>query len=116
MPTVQQYAPCQQANATGTGATTIVSAGPAGTNYRYRDIVKLIITTANLVASTLTISDGTKTVGVFNYPNAALAPGTPLVLDFDPPLEQSGVGNAAWTITPSVNASSYNITAQFTER
>lgn len=114
MPTLRESCPAQQSAPSGTGATTIVSA--SGTNFRYRDLVSLTITTPNAAASVLTISDGAKNVLLLNYPNAALAPSTPMQLYFDPPLQQSGNGNAAWTLTPSVNASGYNVTAQYVER
>lgn len=114
-PTVAQFTPVQQTNVTGTGSVTIIAA--SGTNNRYRDLVGLTVTTINSAAATLTISDGTKTVFVLNYPNAASAPGTPLVIQFDPPIQQSNIGNAAWTATAAaVNASGYNVTAQFVER
>jgi len=116
MPVIAYACPCQQSAPAGTGATTIISVGASGVNFRYRDLVSLTVTTVNAAASTLTISDGNKTVLVLNYPNATLAPGTPLQLYFDPPLQQSGNGNAAWTVTPSVNASGYNVTAQYVER
>lgn len=114
MSTLREAAPVQQSAPSGTGATTIINA--SGLNFRYRDLVSLVITTPNAAASTLTISDGNKTTHVLNYPNAAAAPGSPLQILFDPPVQQSGNGNAAWTITPSVNASGYNVTAQFVER
>ncbi len=114
MPVITQMAPAQQSAPAGTGATTIINA--SGLAFRYRDLVGLVITTANAAAGTLTISDGNKTVFILNYPNAAAAPGAPLQVLFDPPVEQSGNGNTAWTITPSVNASGYNVTAQFIER
>lgn len=113
MPVISQSAPAQASAPAGTGATTIINA--SGINFRYRDLVGLVITTANIVAGTLTVSDGKNTF-VLNYPNAAVAPGAPLQMLFDPPLQQSGNGNAAWTMTPSANASGYNVTAQFIER
>ena len=112
MPTIREAAPAQQTLTSGTGAQTIINA--SGINFRYRDLVSLTITTTGATAATLTISDGNKTVLVINYPNAALAPGSPAQVTFDPPIQQSGNGNAAWTVTPSANA--YNITAQFVER
>lgn len=115
MPTPAIATPFQQSAPSGTGATTIISIGPSGSSTRYRDLVSLTITTVNAAASVLTISDGTKNALLLNYPNAAAAPSTPLQLYFDPPLQQSA-GNLAWTLTPSVNASGYNVTAQFIER
>lgn len=114
MATNAQYAPAIQTAASGTGSVTIIPASQL--NFRYRDLVSLVITTVNAVAATLTISDGNKTQLVINYPNAAAAPGTPLNLQFNPPIEQSGNGNTAWTVTASANASGFNVTAQYTER
>lgn len=108
----QNILPVQQSAPAGTGATTILNA--SGQANRYRHLVALIITTINAVAATLTISDGTKTVAVINYPNAALAPAEPFVFQPTFPIEQSSP-NAAWTITPSVNASGFNVTAQYVE-
>ena len=108
----QNILPVQYSAPSGTGATTVINA--SGQANRYRHLVSLLITTINAVAGTLTISDGSKTVAVINYPNAALAPGAPFVFQPTFPLEQSGP-NAAWTITPSVNASGYNVTAQYVE-
>lgn len=90
--------------------TTIIAAGGAGV---FNDITQLIITTAGAAAATLTIKDGTAgtTIMVLNYPNAALAPGAPLVINFNPPLPQAAA-NANWTITNSV-ATAVNITAIF---
>lgn len=113
MAVIAQATPSQASAPTGTGATTIVSA--SGINFRYRDLVSLTITTAGALASALTISDGAKTVLVLDYPNAALAPSTPGQFYFDPPLQQSGNGNAAWTLTPSVS-NTYHVTAQYVER
>lgn len=113
MPTVAQFAPAIRTNVSGTGAVSILPA--SGNNAIYRDIVSLVITTPNAAAATLTLSDGSKTVGVYDYPDAAVAPGAPLVITFDTPLAQSKA-NQAWTITASVNASGFNVTAQYTER
>ncbi len=108
----QNIVPSQQSAPAGTGATTIINA--SNNSIRYRHLVALLITTINAAAGTLTISDGSKTVAVINYPNAALAPAAPFVFEPNFPLEQSSP-NAAWTITPSVNASGYNVTAQYVE-
>lgn len=108
-----QPAPSQQTNVAGTGAVAIIAAsGAAGS---FRDLLSLVITTTNAVAGTLTISDGTKTVFVLNFPDAALAPGAPLVVLLQQPIQQT-TSNTAWTITASANASGYNVTAQFCER
>lgn len=103
-----------QTNVAGTGAVTIVPA--SGDNDVYRDLVTLVITTTNAAAATVTIKSGATTLVVLNYPNAASAPSTPFVLDFcDVPLSQPAANNA-WTATASVNASGFNVTAQFIER
>jgi len=107
-----QTAPAVQTAISGTGAVTILAASGNGAIFRH--LISLTVTTPNAAAATLTLSDGNKTVGVFNYPNAASAPTTPLNIFFDPPLQQSKA-NAAWTITASVNASGFNCTAQYTE-
>ena len=67
-----QQAPAVQTNVSGTGAVTIIPA--SGSSTESRDLVTLIITTTNAAAATVTISDGTKTVAVLNYPNTAAAP------------------------------------------
>lgn len=113
MSTVRDKSTPVQTNVSGTGAATIVPA--SGVSTQFRDLSGLVVTTANAAAATLTVSDGTKTVGVFNYPNAASAPSSPLALFFDPPMQQS-VANAGWTLTASVNASNFNVTALYAER
>lgn len=97
----------------GTGETTIVTAGPAGAS---NSLTRLIVTTTNLAAATLTLRDSTGgTVrAIFDYPNAAIAPNGPLNALFDPPLRQAAPATA-WTITASVNASAYHITAVYSE-
>lgn len=114
MPTLREAAPAVRTAVAGTGAVSILAA--SGLNFRYRDLVSLIITTPNAVAATLTLNDGSKVVGVYDYPDAAAAPPSPLIITFDTPLQQSGNGNAAWTLTASVNASGFNVTAQYVER
>lgn len=113
MPTPGTFARSINTAVAGTGAVSILPA--SGNASTYRDICGITITTPNAAAGTLTISDGTKTVAVLNYPNAAVAPADPLDFDFDPPWQQS-VANQAWTITASVNASGYNVNVQFVER
>jgi hypothetical protein len=77
-------------------------------------LVGLVITTVNAVAATLTLRDGTGGIvkGIFNYPNAASAPGAPFVVTFDPPLAQNAI-NSTWTIQASAAAGAINITASF---
>lgn len=93
-----------------TTESTFVTAGGAGV---FNDITQLIITTAGAAAGTLTIKDATTgTIRmVINYPNAAVAPGAPLVINFNPPLPQA-IANANWTITNSL-ATATNVTAIF---
>lgn len=113
MPTNAQFAQAVQAAVAGTGAVIILAA--SGNASVYRDIVSLTITTPNAAASTLTLSDGNKTVGIYNYPDAALAPGAAFVITFDTPLAQS-LPNKNWTLTASVNGSGFNVTTQYVER
>lgn len=103
-----------QANAVGLAGTGTVALIPAsGDATVYCDLLALVITTPNAAASVITIGDGTSTVFTINYPNAASAPGAPLVIDFAGcPLCQQKP-NAAWTVNASVNASGYNILAQY---
>lgn len=83
----------QATTISATGATTIVTAGAAGV---FNDLTMLIITTAGLAAQTITISDGTLS-WIIDYPNAAVAPGTPLIIDFgDVPLPATTAATA-WT-------------------
>jgi hypothetical protein len=100
----------QQAAVAATAETTIVTAGGAGV---FNDLVQFIITTAGLAAQTITIKDATAgtTRFVLNYPNAAVAPGSPLVFNFDPPIPQA-TANANWTVTQSL-ATACNYTARF---
>lgn len=93
--------------------TTIVTAGAAGV---FNDVTKIIVTTAVATAGTLTFRDVTAggTPFIINYPNAALAPGSPLVLDFPVPLQQ-GTAASAWTITNS-QAVAINVTVQYVQR
>lgn len=96
-----------------TAETTIIPAGPAGTN---NTLSRLIITTTNLAAATLTLRDSTGGTirAVFDYPNAAVAPVGPLNVPFDPPLRQAAPATA-WTLTASVNAASFHVTAVYSE-
>ena len=70
--------------------------------------------TVNAVAATLTLRDATGGTAraIFNYPNAASAPTTPLNITFDPPLQQTASNNN-WTIQASAAAGAINITAMF---
>jgi hypothetical protein len=96
-----------------TAETTIVAADP---NFRNL-LTGLVITTPNIQAGTLTLRDATggATRLVVDYPNAAAAPGAPLVLSFNPPLQPSANNNTAWTLQASLNASSYKVVAAFVE-
>jgi hypothetical protein len=79
--------------AASTAETTIVAADP---NFRTL-LTGLIITTLQAVAGTLTLRDATggSIRAVFDYPNATAAPGAPLVLSFNPPLQPSALLNQA---------------------
>lgn len=98
----------QQTALAATAETTFITAGAAGV---FNDITQLIVTTAGLAAATLTIKDATAgtTRMILNYPNAAVAPGSPLVINFNPPIPQAAAA-ANWTVTNSV-ATATNITA-----
>jgi hypothetical protein len=101
-----------QTNVAANTETTIVAAGGANV---FRDLVQLIITTAGAAAQTITVKSGTggTTRMVLNYPNAAVAPGSPMVLNFDPPLPQTAA-NTTWTVTQSL-ATACNYTARYIE-
>jgi hypothetical protein len=107
---VRELVSHQQTNVAAATETTIVSAGAAGV---FNDLVQLIITTAGAAAQTITIKDATTgtTRFVLNYPNAAVAPGTPLILMFDPPIPQA-VAASNWTVTQSL-ATACNYTARY---
>ena len=90
---------------------TIITSGGAGV---FNDLASLVITTVNAAASTLTVRDATggTTRMILNYPNAASAPGTPMVVQFNPPIPQAAAANN-WTIQASASATGFNITAVF---
>lgn len=96
--------------ASGTSETTIVAADP---NFR-RNVCQLIVTTANAAAATLTLRDGTggTVKAIFDYPNAASAPSVPLIVNFDPPLQQQAI-NSTWSLQASAAAGAIHITATF---
>ena len=105
---VRELVASQQTNIAASSETTIVTAGGAGV---FNDITDIIITTAGAAAQTITIKDATAgtTRFVLNYPNAAIAPGAPLVLHFSPPLSQAAAA-ANWTATQSTTtASNYTV-------
>jgi len=91
-----------------TSETTIVTADAATRN----QLVGLQITTLNGAVSTLTLRDATggATRAIYDYPNAASVPTTPLIVTFDPPLDQT-TANANWTIQASASATGYKINA-----
>lgn len=94
-----------------TGATTIVAAGAASV---FRDLLALIITTAGAAAQTITISDGTLS-WILDYPNAALAPASPLIIVFgDTPLRATAAATA-WTANQGA-ATACHYLAQYVER
>ena len=94
-----------------TAETTIITAGGAGV---FNDLAQLIITTTNAAAATLTIRDATAgtTRMIIDYPNAAVAPSSPFIVDFAVPVPQAAA-NANWTAQASVNAGHFEITAVF---
>lgn len=104
--------PSQSTAVAGTGETTIITAPDAGGNNKLK---KLTITTPNAAASVLTLRDktGATARATFNYPNAAAAPSNPLDITFDPPLEQINGQGQNWTLQASVNASGYNVLAEY---
>ena len=113
MPSTSNSARVQQTTiGASTAETTIVTADP---NFRLH-LTGLIVTTLNGAVSTLTLRDktGGTARAIFDYPNAASVPGTPLVLNFDPPLEQIEGKNNNWTIQASASATGYKVTACFT--
>jgi hypothetical protein len=100
----------QQTNVAVNTETTIITAGGAGV---FNDLVALIITTAGAAAQTITIKDATAgtTRFILNYPNAAIAPGSPLILSLGFAIPQAAA-NANWTVTQSL-ATACNYTAVF---
>ncbi len=96
--------------ASGTSETTIVTADP---NFR-RNLTRLIVTTVNTAVATLTLRDATGGTAraIFDYPNAASAPTAPLIVNFDPPLQQTASNNN-WTIQASAAAGAIHILADF---
>ena len=101
----------QTAIGASTAETTIITAGAAGV---FNDLVALIVTTVNAAAATLTIRDATggTTRMILNYPNAAAAPGAPLVLALPFAIPQAVAANN-WTAQASASATGLNITAVF---
>jgi hypothetical protein len=102
--------PQQTTIASGTAETTIVTADP---NFR-RNLTRLIITTPNTAVATLTLRDttGGTAVAILDYPNSATLAQPPLILNFDPPLQQTAK-NSNWTLQASVAAAAIHITADF---
>jgi hypothetical protein len=108
----QNILPVQQTNVTGTSAVVIIPA--SGNVARYRHLVSLIITTLNAAVATITISDGSKTVAVLNFPSTAAVPTQPFVFQPTNPIAQSQP-NLAWTMTVSANTGGCEVTAQYVE-
>lgn len=99
----------QQTNvATTTVDQAIVAAGGAGI---FRDLSQLIITTAGAAAQTITIKDASTTRMIINYPNAAIAPGAPFIINFNPPIPQAVAANT-WNVSQSA-ATACNYTAVY---
>jgi len=91
--------------------STLLAAGAAGV---FRDITMLVVTTAGAAAQTLTITDGTVSF-ILDYPNAALAPGAPLIIPFtDVPLRATTAATA-WQVTQSA-ATTCHYLVQYVER
>jgi hypothetical protein len=95
-----------------TAETTIVTAPDAGGSNKLK---KLFITTPNAAASVLTLREktGGNIRAKFDFPNAAVAPNYPLEVTFDPPLVQNNGLGQNWTLQASVNASGYNVEAEY---
>jgi hypothetical protein len=110
MPTPKNAALSQATTLAASSETTIVTADP---NFR-NCLTQLVITTAGAAAATLTLRDATAGTirAIFDYPNAAVAPSSPLVINFDPPLAPTALNNQAWTIQNSVTTATH-ITASF---
>jgi predicted phage tail protein len=94
-----------------TGATSVAAAGGASV---FRDIVAIIVTTAGAAAQTITFSDGTLS-WIVDYPNAAVAPGAPLVIVFGETPLKATTANTAWTANQSV-ATACHYLVQFVDR
>src|SRR5262249_27221904 len=96
--------------ASGTSETTIVTADP---NFR-RNLTRLIVTTPNTAAATLTLRDatGVTDVALFAYTGAASGPTALLVINFAPPLRQKASNNNL-DRQGSAAAAAVHITADF---
>lgn len=99
-----------QTNVTGTTAVNIIPA--SGDTSVLRHLKALVLSTLDAAAAVVTLSDGSKTVMVLNLPASAAAPLQPTVVTV--PIPQS-VGNKAWTLTVSVNASGMQTPAVWSE-
>lgn len=103
-------------NVSGTSETTIIPFLANGNESHH--LYGLVITTINAAAGTLTFRDSTGgTIRlVVDYPNAAVAPSVPFIffLPYERMLYQAAPNNN-WTVTASVNASSYNVNAFYIE-
>ena len=91
--------------------STLLAAGAAGV---FRDITKLVVTTLGAAANTLTITDGTVSF-VLDYPNAAVAPGAPLILDFQGAPLRATTAATVWQVTQSL-ATQCRYLVQYVER
>lgn len=113
MPSAKQVAQSQQTTVGAvTTEQTIVTANPLSR----RNLTGLVITTVNAAVCNSTLRDGTGGLirAVWTYPNAATAPSSPFVVNFDPPLQQSSI-NSNWTIQASASVTAYNVTAMFVD-
>jgi hypothetical protein len=91
--------------------STLVAAGAAGV---FRDIFKIVVTTLGAAANTLTFTDGTNSF-ILDYPNQALAPATPLVLDFSAAPLRATTAATVWQVTQSL-ATQCRYLTQYVER
>jgi len=91
--------------------STLLAAGAAGV---FRDITRIVVTTLGAAANTLTITDGTVSF-VLDYPNAAVAPGAPLILNFDGAPLRATTAATAWQVTQSL-ATQCRYFVQYVER
>ena len=101
-------------NIISTTSAVAISPATTSTSTTFNDLAELLVTTNGSTSATISVSDGTKTVSVFHYPNAGSAPAFPLNIDFTPPLSQSVTGTQ-WTFTPSSSSNTYYVTTQWVQ-
>jgi hypothetical protein len=91
--------------------STLLAAGAAGV---FRDITRIVVTTLGAAANTLTITDGTVSF-VLDYPNAAIAPSAPFILNFDGAPLRATTAATVWQVTQSL-ATQCRYLVQYVER